>query len=100
MIFINPWACYHSDDIPDLTPHDDEEMTGCLAGACGAIVSSIIYVVVFYLCFHLTEGVLRPILVMIDSVVIYPILMICLMNLSFKIGDKLYKKKMKNHINK
>ena len=38
-MFINPWAFYHPDDIPNLTPHDDEEMVGCLAGACGAIVS-------------------------------------------------------------
>ena len=95
MVFINPWACYDPDDIPDLTPHDDEETVGCLAGACGAIVSTIIYVLLFYLCFTLTKGVLRPILIMIDSAVIYPILMICLMKLSFKIGDKLYKKKRK-----
>lgn len=95
MIFINPWAFYHPDDIPDLTPRDDEEMVGCLAGACGFIVSTIIYVLLFYLCFTLTEGVLRPILVMIDSAVIYPILTICLTKLSFKIGDKIYKKKRK-----
>ena len=24
MIFINPWAFYHSDDIPDLNPQDNE----------------------------------------------------------------------------
>ena len=95
MIFINPWAFYDSDDIPDLTPRDDEEMVGCLAGGCGFVVSSIIYVLIFYLCFTLTEGILRPILVMIDSTVIYPILTICLMKLSFKIGDKIYKKKRK-----
>ena len=95
MIFINPWAFYDSDDIPDLTPQDDEEMVGCLAGACGFIVSSIIYALLFYLCFNHTKGLLRPILVMIDSVVIYPILTICLMKLSFKIGDKIYKKKRK-----
>lgn len=93
MIFINPWAFYNADDIPDLTPHDDEEMVGCLSGACGAIIASVIYVLIFYLCFNLTEGVLRPILVLIDSAVIYPILIIYLMNLSFKIGDKIYKKK-------
>jgi len=91
MAFINPWAFYNPDDIPNLTPRDDEEMVGCLAGACGAIVSSIIYVLLFYLCFNLTEGLLRPILVLIDSAVIYPILTICLMKLSFKIGDKIYK---------
>ena len=96
MIFINPWASYHPDDIPNLTPHDDEEMVGCLAGACGYIVSTIIYVLIFYLCSTLTEGVLRPILFLIDSAVIYPIIMIYLVNLSLKIGDKIYKKKMKS----
>ena len=95
MIFINPWACYDPDDIPDLTPHDDEEMVGCLAGGCGFIVSTIIYMLLFYLCFTLTNGVLRPILILIDSTVIYPIITICLTNLSFKIGDKIYKKKRK-----
>ncbi len=48
MIFINPWAFYHPDDIPDLNPHSDEEMVGCLAGACGYIVSTAIYVLLFY----------------------------------------------------
>ena len=95
MIFINPWAFYDPDDIPDLTPRDDEEMVGCLAGGCGFIVSTIIFVLIFYLCFTLTEGLLRPILVMIDCAVIYPILTICLMKLSFKIGEKIYKKKRK-----
>lgn len=95
MIFINPWASYHPDDIPDLTPHNDEEMVGCLAGACGYIVSTIIYVLLFYLCFTLTKGMLKTILILIDSAVIYPILTIILMKLSFKIGDKIYKKKRK-----
>ena len=95
MIFINPWAFCDAEDIPDLTPRDDEEMVGCLAETCGYIVSTIIYVSIFYLCFTLTNNILRPILVMIDSVIIYPILMIYLMNLSFKIGDKIYKKKRK-----
>lgn len=95
MIFINPWASYYPDDIPDLTPHDNEEMAGCLAGACGAIIASVIYVLIFHLCFTLTDGILRPILAMIDSVVIYPTLIICLMKLSFKIGEKIYKNKRK-----
>lgn len=95
MIFINPWASYRPEDIPDLNPHSDEEMVGCLAGGCGFIVSSIIYVLLFYLCFNLTKGLLRPILILIDSAVIYPIIIICLMKLSFKIGDKIYKKKRK-----
>ena len=93
MIFINPWASYKPKDIPDLTPHTDEEAVGCLFGGCGFIIASIIYILLFYLCFTLTKGLLRPILITIDSAVIYPILTICLMKLSFKIGDKLYKKK-------
>ena len=94
-MFINPWASYHPDDIPDLNPHDDEEMVGCLAGGCGFIVSSIIYVLLLYLCFNLTKGVLRPILILKDSAVIYTIITIYLVKLSFKIGDKIYKKKRK-----
>lgn len=94
MIFINPWICYDPEDIPNLTPRDDEEMVEFLAGACGFIVSSIIYVSMFYLCFNFTEGVLRPILVTIVSAVIYPVITIYLMELSFKIGEKIYKKKI------
>lgn len=97
MVFINPWASYHPNDIPDLNPHNDEEMVGCLAGGCGFIVSTAIYVLLFYLCFTFTKGALRPILVIIDSVIIYPILTIYLMELSFKIGDKIYKKKRKRY---
>ena len=100
MIFINPWASYHPDDIPNLNPQDDEEMVGCLAGGCGFIVSSIIYVLLFYLCFNLTKGLLKPILILIDSAVIYPIITICLVKLSFKIGDKIYKKKISKKENK
>lgn len=36
-MFINPWVYYQinePDKIPDLNPHDDEEMVGCLASAC------------------------------------------------------------------
>ena len=100
MIFVNPWAFYHPDDIPDLTPRDDEEMVGCLAGGCGFIISSIIYALLFYLCFTLTKGALRPILITIDSAVIYPIIMIYLVKLSFKIGDKILKKKRNKKENK
>lgn len=96
-MFINPWASYKSESIPDLTSHTDEEAVWCLAGGCGFIVSTIIYILLFYLCFTLTntKGWLTPILCLIDSAVIYPILTICLMKLSFKIGDKIYKKKRK-----
>lgn len=100
MIFINPWAFYHPDDIPNLNPQDDEEMVGCLACACGYIVSTIIYVLLAYLCFTITKGMLTQILFLIDSAVIYPIIMIYLVNLSSKIGDKIYKKKINKKDNK
>ena len=100
MIFINPWAFYHPDDIPNLTPQDDEEMLGCIACAYGYIVSTIIYVLFAYLCFTLTKGMLTQILFLIDSAVIYPITMIYLVNLSFKIRDKIYKKKRNKKENK
>lgn len=97
MIFINPWASYHSDDIPDLTPNSDEELVDFLCAICGYIISTIIYVILFYLCFVHTKDALRCILILIDSVVIYPILMICLVKLSFKIGDKIYNRKKINN---
>ena len=93
MIFINPWIFHNPKNMPDLTPHNDKELVGCLAGACGYIVSTIIYAILFYLCFTNTKGMLRPILITIDSAVIYPILMLCLLKLSFKIGEKIYNRK-------
>lgn len=90
MIFINPWwAFYDSDDIPDLTPRDNEEMVGCFAVLCGFIVSTIIYILLFYLCFTLTKGVLMIILILINSAVIYPIIIIYLVDLSSKIADRI-----------
>jgi hypothetical protein len=100
MIIFNPWAFYDPDDIPDLNPLDDEEMVGCLAGGCGFIVSSIIFTLITYLLFSITEsGYINihwlPFLMFANCIVIYPILIILLMKLSFKIGDKIYKKKKK-----
>ena len=100
MIFINPWAFYDSDDIPDLNPQDDEEATGCICGVCGYIMASAIFVWLmhFILNFRL-NGIISSdvhfILILINCIIIYPIITICLMKLSFKIGDKLYKKKRK-----
>ena len=103
MIFINPWVYYQihePDKIPDLTPRDDGEAAGCLAGGCGAIIASSIFVYLmhFILNLKLYDIISRDvycILILINCVIIYPILLICLMKLSFKIGDKLYKKKRK-----
>lgn len=99
MIFINPWIfhnprIFHNPkNIPDLTPNSDEELVDFLCAICGYIISTIIYAILFYLCFVHAKGVLRCLLILIDNVVIYPILTICLVKLSFKIGEKIYKRK-------
>lgn len=100
MIFINPWASYNSDDIPDLNPQDDEEEMGCICGICGYIIASAIFVwlMLFILDSRLNGTIstdVHFILILINCIIIYPILTIILMKLSFKIGDKIYKKKRK-----
>ena len=100
MIFINPWASYNPDDTPDLTPRDDEEARGCICGMCGYIIASAIFVWLmhFILNFRL-NGIISTdvhfILILVNCIIIYPILTIILMKLSFKIGDKICKKKRK-----
>ena len=98
MIFINPWASYHPDDIPDLNPQDDEEAIGCICGACGYIIASAIFVWLMHFILNLKLNDIIStdvhfILILINCIIIYPILTICLMKLSFKIGDKIYKRK-------
>ncbi len=104
MIFINPWSSYHSDDIPDLTPQNDEEAIGCICGLCGYIIASAIFgwLMHFILNLRLNDIIstdIHFILMLINCIIIYPILTIILMKLSFKIGDKIYKKKL-NHESK
>ena len=100
MIFINPWASYDVDDIPDLNPQDDDEARGCICGACGFIIASAIFgwLMHFILNFRL-NGIISTdvhfILILINCIIIYPILTIILMKLSFKIVEKIYKKKRK-----
>lgn len=103
MIFINPWVFYDSDDIPDLNPQDDDEARGCICGVCGYIIASAIFVWLMYfiLDFKL-NGIIstdvHAILMLITCIIIYPILIIILMKLSFKIGDKIYEKKKNNKL--
>ena len=99
MIIFIPWENYNAEDTSILDSNPDEEAVGCLAMCCGYIVSFIIYVLLFYLCCILTKDVLRLSLIMIDSLVIYPILMIYLTELSVKIGDKIIDKHIKRKEN-
>jgi len=101
MIFINPWAFYHSDDIPDLNPQDEDEARGCICGVCGYIIASAIFVWLmhFILNFRL-NGIISTdvhfILILVNCIIIYPILTIILMKLSFKIADKITIKNKRN----
>lgn len=93
MVFINPWAFYHTEDIPDLTPHTNEEAVGCLAGSCAFIISSAIFIYLMYYILDLRlndiiSSDVHCVLILINCIIIYPILMICLMKLSFKISNK------------
>jgi len=100
MIFINPWSFYKSDDIPDLNPQDDDEARGCICGMCAYIIALAIFVWLMYsiLDFRLNNIIstdVHFILIVINCLIIYPILTIILMKLSFKIADKINKKKRK-----
>lgn len=93
MIFINPWTSYDVDDIPDLNPQDDDKARGCICGVCGYIIASAIlgWLMHFILNFKL-NGIISTdvhfIFILINCIIIYPILTIILMKLSFKIADK------------
>ena len=97
MAFINPWTYYQihePENIPDLNPHNNEESVGCFVSICGFIISSIIFVLTTYLLFSITvNGCINrywfPVLMLANCVVIYPILIILLMKLSFKITEKI-----------
>ena len=94
MIFINPWASYNPDDIPDLSPQDDDEARGCICGVCGYIIASAIFVWLMRFILNLKlNGMLSTdvyfMLMLITCVIIYPILIIILIKLSFKITDKI-----------
>ena len=94
MICINPWVSYNPEDIPDLTPRDDEEARGCICGVCGYIIASAIFVWLMRFILNLKlNGMLSTdvyfMLMLITCVIIYPILIIILIKLSFKITDKI-----------
>lgn len=99
MIFINPWASYHPDDIPNLNPQNADEARGCLGGIISFCVSSLIFVIMMYFTYKLKSNDIINMdimmLLFIVNVIIYVALMFTLMDLSFKIVDKIYKKKRK-----
>ena len=99
MIFINPWASYHPDNIPNLNPQNDDEARGCLGGIISFCVSSLIFTTMMYFTYKLKSNEIINMdimmLLFIINVIIYVVLIFAFMNLSFKIVDKINKKKRK-----
>lgn len=96
MIFINPLVYYGSISSPNFD-NDGEESKGCLGAACGFIASVIIFASLLYLCLTLTESILQPILIAVDSVIIFPIMVICLTILTIRIENKINNRKKFNN---
>lgn len=100
MIFINPWASYHLDNIPNLNPQNDDEARGCLGGIISFCVSSLIFVIMMYFTYKLKSNEIINMdimmLLFIINVIIYVVLIFAFMNLSFKIVDKINKNKRSN----
>lgn len=93
-MFVNPWTYYiinDPDKIPDLTPHDDEEAAGCILGFFGFVISSIIYALLQYVIYTLliNDIMLYFLCILLNSIVVFPILTILLMKLSFRIAERI-----------
>lgn len=93
---INPWIYYMVNEperIPNLNSHDKNESYGCLGGVISFIVASIIFGLLQYfaLKIKLLGYVNIDILfcLFILNVIIYIILIIVFMRISFKITDKI-----------
>lgn len=103
-MFVNPWTYYiihDPDKIPDLTPHDDEEAVGCILGICGFVISSIIYILLQYVIYALliNDSMLYLLCISLNSIVMFPILTILLMKLSFRIADRITLKRKRKKQN-
>ena len=100
MTFVNPWAYYDpKDSILAPTPYSHhkhkhkESEEGCLGAICGFIIATVIHVLLFCLPIIYTEGGLRGILMVMESIIIYPLMVIYFIILSTKIEDKMRNKK-------
>jgi len=101
MIPIFPWASYDPDDIPDLNPHNEEESAGCIAGVIAFLISTVLFVLIEWGVLTLNRigfiGFYTHMILQIVNVVIYAVLTIFLMKMSFKIADKIMLKKKKHN---
>lgn len=98
---VNPWIYYILNEpkrIPDLNPHDKNEARGCIGGVIGFIAASIIFVLLQYftLKIKLLDYINRDIyfLLVLLNVIVYVILTIVFMKISFKITDRMNSKRV------
>lgn len=95
MAFVNPWAYYDPKD-SILAPNSfytKDEKQGYLGTFCGLVIATIIVAPLFYLCVTHIKGTLWLFLILMGITAIYPILIICLVELSTKIENKMRSKK-------
>ena len=91
MIMISPWAGFNRDNIPDLNPHSKEEEYGCIAGILAFCLSSAIFIALQSVILRIKlDGTIDTDVFMgliLANVIVYVIITICFMKLSFKIAD-------------
>ena len=88
---ISPWAGFNRDNIPDLNPHSKEEEYGCIAGILAFCLSSAIFIALQSVILRIKlDGTIDTDVFMgliLANVIVYVIITICFMKLSFKIAD-------------
>lgn len=96
MAFVNPWAYYDPKDsilAPNFYSYPKDEEQGYLGTFCGFVIATIIVAPLFYLCVTHIKGTLWLFLILMGITAVYPILIICLVELSVKIENKIRNKK-------
>ncbi len=103
MIPIFPWwIFYRSEDLPDLTPQDDEEMYGCLGSIIAYVLATAIWILANHFLFSLkVKGYYSfetYLLLMIPVVLLYAGLLIIFTKGAFKIASLIANKKKKKQL--
>lgn len=93
MIPVFPWASYNPDDIPDLNPHNKDEMRGCLGVVVSFCITTALFVFLQYKILKLEPNLVLFGCLILLNVALYAALVIILAKVSFKIIDWLQKRK-------
>lgn len=93
-MIINPWTYYiinEPEKVPDITPRSKHEMYGCIAIGCGWLISTVIFVILSFMIFMLNHHLILYFLcILVNSTVIYPVMIVTLCKVLCKIVDKKY----------